>query len=298
MNTPKVITIATVLLFLAANFKAKITIEGMITDSELKKTNNALIKIIDCNNTTYYSSTINEMDYFNIANIFTDIEIDQTNLLPNIIAFRNYPNPFNPITAIKYTISSEGKRETTNRFLLSNRNFKTQEVDKNITDPKFWNARSGNWDFTKTPFRAQGFLRHGKAYYTKDLFQDFVYEVEINKLAEDGTFGLLFRYDEVNDEGYALEFWPHGGCIFSAFVRGSDRIQTLSINHPIHFISGINVWNKIKIIAKGSQLSIYLNDYLQDTIENIIYKSGRLGLYIAADARQIALFRVLRMEAL
>ena len=155
-----------------------------------------------------------------------------------------------------------------------------------------WSARGGYWDFSGKVIKAKGFIGYNKAYYNRKVFADFIYEVKLCKTAEDGTFGLLFRYDEKNDEGYLLQFWPHGGCSFELIKGGQTHIRQIEIRQPMHQIIGTNVWNKVKIIANGSTFKIYLNGYLLDTIIDHQYALGRVGLFVAGDPRQIALFEV------
>jgi hypothetical protein len=160
-----------------------------------------------------------------------------------------------------------------------------------------WSARGGCWDFTGKVIRAQGFIGYNRAYYNHKVFTDFIYEVKLYKAAEDGTLGLLFRYDEKNDEGYLLHFWPHGGCKFELFKGGQTRLRTVEVSQPMHQIIGTGVWNIVKIVAHGARFKIYLNGYLLDTIVDSQYSSGRVGLFVAGDPRQIALFEVTTIRA-
>ena len=160
-----------------------------------------------------------------------------------------------------------------------------------------WVGRSGYWEFTDEVIRGQGFMGFNKSYYSEEIFTDFIYEVKINKLSEDGNFGLLFRYDEKSDDGYSIQFWPHGGCIF-VIADGAIEKKKIKINQPLNQLIGTNIWNTVKIIGIGSRFEIYLNNHLFDIILDYTFTKGRLGLVIKDDPRQIATFKVLKMEAL
>lgn len=159
-----------------------------------------------------------------------------------------------------------------------------------------WTGKCGYWDFSNKIFRGQGFIRYNIAYYNQHIFSDFIYEVKFNKLSEDGTLGILFRYNENRDEGYLIHLWPHGGCLFVLFEKGMEKVK-LKINQPINQLIGTHVWNTIKVVAKANKFKIYLNQHLLDTISDKKYKSGRLGLYIGADPRQAALFEIINIKA-
>ncbi len=172
---------------------------------------------------------------------------------------------------------------------VTTKDFYSDSLNINAED---WSTRSGYWDFSGKVIKAQGFIGYNKAYYNHRVFTDFIYEVKLCKASEDGTFGLLFRYDEKNNEGYVLYFWPHGGCSFDLIKGGQTRIRTIEVSQPMHQIVGTDVWNTVKIVAHGSRFKIYLNGYLLDTIFDSQYSSGRVGLFIAGDPRQKALFEV------
>ena len=171
-------------------------------------------------------------------------------------------------------------------------------LDSLYINPEDWSARGGNWDFSRKIIKATGFIGHNKAYYKRRVYNDFIYEVKYCKIAEDGTLGILFRYNEKKDEGYLLHFWPHGGCNFELIKGGQTRLRKVNVSQPIHQIIGTNVWNTLKIIAHGSKFEIYLNSYLLDTILDSQFSSGSVGLYVGGDPRQVALFEVTLIEAL
>ncbi|HGY55273.1 MAG TPA: DUF1080 domain-containing protein [Caldithrix abyssi] len=157
-----------------------------------------------------------------------------------------------------------------------------------------WTPRGGIWDFSDSIYYGQGTQINNKAYYNKTDFGDFIFEVKMTKLTEDGSFGLLFRYNEHTDNGYILEIYPHGGFVFGTYYLG---VREVLINEPIKkFKRAVNAWNKVKVLAKGNAFSVFINDYLITSLKNNRYSTGRIGFYIGGGPRQQARFRVMQIK--
>lgn len=159
-----------------------------------------------------------------------------------------------------------------------------------------WTARGGIWDFSDTIYYGQGTQTNNKAYYNKAVFKDFIFEVNMSKLTEDGPFGLLIRYNERTDNGYILEIYPHGGFVFGSYYLG---MRKKLINEPIKkFKRALHAWNQVKIVGKGNTFSVFINDYLVTLLRDNRYVKGRIGFYIGGGPRQQARFQVLQINNL
>ncbi|MEJ2614931.1 MAG: T9SS type A sorting domain-containing protein [Ignavibacteriaceae bacterium] len=104
MNYPKLIIYLLPVILLTIQINAQITIDGSVADADLNPVSNALVEIIDENDTTnIYSSNTNEQGYFKISSI-TDIETKLSQTPQDYIVLSNYPNPFNPTTVIYFEL--------------------------------------------------------------------------------------------------------------------------------------------------------------------------------------------------
>ena len=157
-----------------------------------------------------------------------------------------------------------------------------------------WTPRGGIWDFSDSIYYGQGTQTNNKVYYNKKVFSDFIFEVKMTKLTEDGSFGLIFRYDERTDDGYILEIYPHGGFVFGAYYLGARYI--LSKDHIKKFKRAVHAWNKVKVLAKGNAFSVFINDYLITSLKDTRYTKGRIGFYIGGGPRQQSRFRVVQIK--
>ncbi len=174
----------------------------------------------------------------------------------------------------------------------------------NFLDQKNWQVRGGSWDFSKKIFKAQGYLGHNKAWFKDSVFSDFIYEVRLKKLDQNGSFGVLFGYAEELDEGYLFCIWPYGGHELQKIKGGQVMLKRFIASDlknqvkGLHIIKGLNVWNTFKIVASGSHIDFYINGHLTCVVNEKNYKSGRLGLYVGGDPKQRALFEILTLKSL
>jgi len=161
--------------------------------------------------------------------------------------------------------------------------------------PSAWVAVGGCWDFSHRIISAQATVSCCRAYLADRVYRDFTFRVRLNKLAEDGAIGVIFRFDETAHTGYRFEIYPHGGHIL-ALVRGPDREGELWHSTAIVMNRGCNTWNRIRITCTGKRMEIYINGELANIVEDSTYASGRIGLFIGGDPRQRAEFEILTLE--
>jgi hypothetical protein len=164
-------------------------------------------------------------------------------------------------------------------------------------DPSAWVARGGCWSMSGNIIAAQGVHTFGRGilYYEKRTFADFVFEVRLNKLAEDGPFGLLIRYNEKRKEGYTLLLFPHGGYRW-AIIRGEPD-YSLFEEPAVGMNKDVNVWNTIKVVCRGARFVLYMNGRRLTSITDHTFVSGRAGFFIASDPRQKALFEIVTLKS-
>jgi len=172
----------------------------------------------------------------------------------------------------------------------------TSRLLKEIYKPTNWIARGGCWDFSKRIITAQAYIGCCRAYYARRTFKDCTFEVRLNKLAEDGSTGLLLRYNEATNEGYIFELWPHGGHMFAIF-KGDKRYALQRTTPVIVMKRGYNTWNTVKIVCTGPEFAIFINGSHVDTVTDHTYSSGRVGLRVHGDPRQRAKFEILSLTA-
>jgi hypothetical protein len=114
----------------------------------------------------------------------------------------------------------------------------------------------------------------------EQAFSDFVLEVDARQASgsPDSSYGVLFRMQD-NDQFYRFEITGDGHFMLErrnsdgSWTRLSpDWTASAAINQ------GLNVVNRLKIIASGSQITIYANDVLLQQVSDSTYGSGAIGL--------------------
>lgn len=125
------------------------------------------------------------------------------------------------------------------------------------------------------------------------VFSDFVAEVDGRQRAgpADGSYGLLFRVQDpqrfyrfsITSNGlYVIERHNPDGS-WTRLV--ADWIPTEAINQ------GLNVANRLKIIANGPEFTFYVNDILLGQVSDTAYADGAIALSagtFGGDALQVS----------
>lgn len=161
-----------------------------------------------------------------------------------------------------------------------------------INQPENWVARGGVWDFSKKIIRGQGtFSSRPCAYYKKENYSDFVYEISLKSLCdEDGSYGMLLRFDEKNYTGYVFSVWPHGDY---EFCRIENEICYQIVTGTADYLKDqLKTWNTLKVVCKGPKFTLYINDHLLVLAEDTKYKSGKIGFSLGHGPASIILYEV------
>jgi|GEM_PF-3314126 len=189
--------------------------------------------------------------------------------------------------------NSQPQRNETNHIPNPNplRNQKVITSDNELCNPANWVARGGCWDFSKRIIQGQGIGSRPIAYYKKENYTDFIYEINLKSLSEeDGSYGILLRFDEKKDAGYIFSLWPHGGYEFCRIVEGHG-FPILS-GPAVYLNDQLKTWNSLKALCKGNNFELYLNGYLVAQAEDTLYKSGKIGFYLGHGPQSFIQFEI------
>ena len=111
-------------------------------------------------------------------------------------------------------------------------------------------------------------------------FTDFVLEVDAWQRSgpPQSSYGVLFRMQE---DGQLYRFDITGNGLYMVERRGADGTWTRFVPEwtPTAAINqGLNVANRLKIIAAGSEMAFYANDILLTQISDTALGEGQIGL--------------------
>ncbi|MGB5058501.1 MAG: family 16 glycoside hydrolase [Candidatus Promineifilaceae bacterium] len=115
---------------------------------------------------------------------------------------------------------------------------------------------------------------------SEPLFTDFILEVEVRQLAgtPESSFGVLARMQN-NDQFYRFDIMGSGLYMVqwrNANGSWSQSLPDWAASEAIN--QGLNVPNRLKVVAQGSNLSFYVNDVLLQQIDDVLFPSGAIGL--------------------
>jgi len=115
---------------------------------------------------------------------------------------------------------------------------------------------------------------------TDRTFGDFVLEVDAWQRggAPESSYGVLFR---VQDDGQFYRFDITGNGLYMIERRAADGTWTRLLTEwtaTAAINQGLNVANRLKIIANGPELAFYVNDILLTQLSDSSLSEGRIGL--------------------
>jgi len=108
-------------------------------------------------------------------------------------------------------------------------------------------------------------------------FNNFTLQVQMAILS--GEYGgIVFRADGQNSKFYLLEVGASGSYeLFTYFDNSGNTAKTLLSSYS-SAIKGQNLPNLLTLIARGNQLTLFVNKQYVDTVSDNTYKTGQVGL--------------------
>lgn len=168
------------------------------------------------------------------------------------------------------------------------------KIDKEILKPSNWIARGGCWDFSKKIITARGVGCHPIAYFKKESYTDFEFEIRLRLMTdEDGLYGMVFRFDDKRDIGYIFAVWPNGSYSFARLDDGFAH-QTGG-GQATYLKDQLKTWNRLKVIARGAKFDLYINSNLLVTMEDNSFQSGKVGLYLGHGPTSVLEYEILSL---
>ena len=158
---------------------------------------------------------------------------------------------------------------------------------------KDWEHANGDWEFKKGIFQevsaAESAMHQSVRGVNWEKWDDYTVKAKIRPDEGAKWVGLVFRAQKDLHEYYVYylnipnntsEFWVHMAGAWDT-RRAVINKKTGNSNNPAQ--GGIKIevgkWMDVKIVAKGSEFSFYINDKLQVVHQETTYKKGSVGVW-------------------
>jgi hypothetical protein len=108
--------------------------------------------------------------------------------------------------------------------------------------------------------------------------------MEVDAQAVEGTgmaYGLIFRVSSDGRSYYAFMVDPSGA--FSLYRSDDQQKKDLLSFAQSSAVKTGKATNRLKVIAQGNQLALYLNDRWLNTVTDATYTTGRAGFILVND---------------
>ena len=160
--------------------------------------------------------------------------------------------------------------------------------------PEEGQALSGNWQLDQNSIlQSSTSESFPLLVFQQPIFGDFEYSAEflIESGQADRYAGIAFRIIDENNYYIVRASASEQSVTFSRFNNGSRQIlQTFSSN------VAFQEWQILKVIAKGAEFKLFLNNQVVGEIQDKGWKTGRVGLGTKADS--VTRFRKITAKAL
>src|SRR5712692_3052810 len=113
-------------------------------------------------------------------------------------------------------------------------------------------------------------------------FSNFAYQVQLTIVKGD-LGGLLFRYNSSSQETYAFIIDALGSYAFYLFTSsGIYNGQVLRSGPSLEINAGLGKPNLLTIVARGSDIYMYVNKHFIAKVSDSAYSSGEIGVVAAS----------------
>jgi eukaryotic-like serine/threonine-protein kinase len=162
-----------------------------------------------------------------------------------------------------------------------------------LDDPLRDNSKGYNWDvgsaqggvcqFTNGSYQVS--MSQPNMFYRCTAratnFIDFAYQVQVTLVKGDQA-GIIFRFDEITATFYTFYISSEG-----TYALNTDNkqgfISQLANGSSSAIKTGPNQSNLVAVLARGSQISIYVNGQYLVSVQDSTYKSGAIGVIAEND---------------
>lgn len=112
-------------------------------------------------------------------------------------------------------------------------------------------------------------------------FSNFTFQVQMTILS--GEYGgLIFRADSQNTKFYLLQIGTASSYELFTYLNNSGSNSKTLLTSYSSAIKGLNQPNLLTLIARGNQLTLFVNKQYVDTVSDSSYKTGQIG-FVAYD---------------
>ena len=114
-------------------------------------------------------------------------------------------------------------------------------------------------------------------------FEDFVLEVSARQAsgAPENSYGVLLRYV---DEGNFYRFDLTGDGSYAVLKLEQGEWQTLVDWQGSAHVRPLGEVNRIQAVCQGTRMTFYVNDQMLDSVEDITFERGDVGLFVSTFA--------------